>query len=431
MKGFTRFIEEKLAPPLLYFSQLKYVRIIQRTFISFTGLLITGSMFLLFAQLPFQPYKDLLGKNVIGLIAKNAGIATNIISLLVVVAASYATTHYYNEYKEEHNDTLSPLILSLASYLLLIPATVVQTVVENSDKPGSFAGIGLDFLGAKGVFAALIVGVATTEAYRFLIRKNLIIKMPEGVPPMVSQAFAALIPTFIIATVWWSIRFIFNIDLPTIIMNAFKPLIQAGDTSITVITATFLNRILWSAGIHGGTVVSSVAAPIWSNMNLVNQTAAAAGEPLVYTFTGVFYDNYVWIGLAPLATIMCFSKSKRLRTLGLLALPAALFNIGEPLMFGLPIVLNPILLIPFVLSSLIVAVMAIIAVSLGLIPVPVGTIPWITPAPIKAWMSTNGSFSAVIFVLITWVVTAAIYFVFIKIIEAQDLKAELEEKEGE
>lgn len=424
MHGFTSFIEEKLAPPLLYFSQLKYVRIIQRTFISFTGLLITGSMFLLLASLPFQPYKDLVGKTALGIIGKSAGVATGVIALLVVIAASYATTHFYNDSNEEKNDVLSPILISLASYLLLIPATVVKTVIENSDKTGTFSGMALDFIGAKGVFAALIVGIATTEAYRYFVRKNLVIKMPEGVPPMVSQAFAALIPTMIIVTFWWLIRFVFNIDLPTLIMNAFAPLVRAGDTPAAVLSATFLNRLLWSAGIHGGTVVGAVASPIWMDMNVANQTAAVAGEPLKYLFSGVFYDNYIWTGLAPLSVLLCFSKSKRLKTLGLIALPAALFNIGEPLMFGLPIVLNPILMIPFIISSIIVAILAIIAVSTGLIPVPFQFIPWITPAPIKAWMSTNGSFSAVLFVLLTWVITAIIYYVFIKIIEKQDLEEE-------
>ncbi len=242
---------------------------------------------------------------------------------------------------------------------------------------------------------------------------------------MVAQAFVALIPSLLIVTFWWVIRVVLNINLPQIIMNAFQPLVSAGDSVATVMTSSFLNRILWSVGIHGGNVVGSVASPIWTQMNVANQAAMAAGESLPHLFSGVFYDNYIWIGLAPLSAIMCFSKSKRIKALGVLSLPAALFNIGEPLIFGLPIVMNPLMMIPFVLSYMVIAVVAVVLVSTGILPVPVLTVPWITPAPIKAFLSTNGSFAAALFVIATWVILAVVFWPFVKAMEKNDLKDEL------
>ena len=422
MEKLTRFIEEKIAPPLIKFSQMRYVQIIQRTFITFTGLLIVGSLFLLLASFPVQGYKDFIG-TFSAKFAAASGVGTSFIGLFVVISAAFATIEYYNK-NGENNDILGPVILSVACFFLIVPAQTVKTFIEGKD-PGTFVGVPTDFLGPKGVFAALIIAIVTAELYRFFVRKKLVIKMPEGVPPMVAQAFVALIPSLLIVTFWWVIRVVLNINLPQIIMNAFQPLVSAGDSVATVMTSSFLNRILWSVGIHGGNVVGSVASPIWTQMNVANQAAMAAGESLPHLFSGVFYDNYIWIGLAPLSAIMCFSKSKRIKALGVLSLPAALFNIGEPLIFGLPIVMNPLMMIPFVLSYMVIAVVAVVLVSTGILPVPVLTVPWITPAPIKAFLSTNGSFAAALFVIATWVILAVVFWPFVKAMEKNDLKDEL------
>lgn len=112
--------------------------------------------------------------------------------------------------------------------------------------------------------------------------------------------------------------------------------------------------------------------------------------------------------------------------MGGLSMPAALFNIGEPLIFGLPIMLNPLMMIPFVLSYVVLAIASIIAVTLNLIPVPYLTISWITPAPLKVFLATNGSIPALIFVLLGWVFMFITFFPFVKAIEKNDL-AEMEE----
>lgn len=428
MDKLTNLIEEKIAPPLIKFSNLRYVQIMQRTFISFTALLIIGSLFLLLAALPFEPWQNLIG-DFAGKFAAASGVGTSFIGLYVTVAAAYATIEYYNKHRDEHIDFLAPLILSVASFLLVVPAKTVATVVEGSDVPGSFTGVPTDFLGAKGVFVALIVGIVSIEIYRFFLNKKWTINMPEGVPPMVANAFTALIPSVFVILFWWIVIVVLSIDIPNIIIGLFTPLISASDTPTTVVTATFLNRILWAVGIHGGNVVGAVANPVWTQMTAANQAAMEAGSSLPYMFSGVFYDNYVWTGLFPLALVMTFSKSKRIKTLGALALPAALFNIGEPLMFGLPIVLNPLMMIPFVISYVVIALIAIVLTMTGILPVPVLSIPWITPAPIKTFLATAGNIPALLFVLISWAVLAFVFYPFIKAIEKNDLKEGLDQAE--
>lgn len=340
------------------------------------------------------------------------------------MASSYATIEYYNKNKGEKLDFVAPTILAVSSFFLVVPAVTVQTVVKGVKETVPFVGVPTDFLGAKGVFVGLIVGIVTIEIYRFFINKNWTIKMPEGVPPMVVNAFIALIPSTFAIIFWWLISIVIGIDLPGIVMGLFTPLVSASDTPSTVFITSFLNRALWAVGIHGGNVVGSIANPIWTQMTAANQLALEAGKALPHMFTSVFYDNYIWTGLAPLAIVMSFSKSKRLKALGLLALPAALFNIGEPLIFGLPIVMNPLMMIPFVLGYMAVAVLAVILTTTGIIPVPVLSAPWILPAPIKTLMATSGSIPAVIYVIVTWVILGLVFYPFVKAIEKNDLKEE-------
>lgn len=426
MERLTNFIEQKIAPPLIKFSGLRYVQILQRTFISFTALLIIGSIFLLLAAMPIPAWQEMIATFKPKLAAAS-GVGTGFMAIFAVVAVSYATIEYYNKNKNENLDFVAPIVLALSSFFLVVPAQTVATFVEGADQPGSFTGVPTQFLGASGVFVALLVGIITIEIYRFVINKKWTVKMPNGVPPMVANAFIALIPSVFVIGFWWIVAIVLSIDLPNMVTKIFSPLVTGSDTPWTAFLVTFLNRALWSVGIHGSSAIGAVASPVWTQMTAMNQVAFEAGKDLPYMFTSLFYDNYIWTGLVPLATIMCFSKSKRIRTLGLLALPATIFNIGEPLIFGLPIMLNPLMMIPFVLGYVLVAVFAIIFTMIGLIPVPVLSAPWIVPAPIKTLIATTGqagSLNAVLFVLFTWVILFVLFYPFVKAMERKDLEQE-------
>lgn len=429
MDKLTRFVEEKLAPPLIKFSQLKYVQVMQRTGLGIMSLLVIGSLFLLIASFPVEGWLNFLG-DFRWTIAAASGVGTAFLALYTVITTSYGLVEFYNKREGENHDIVQPMILAVASFLLLNPAKTVQTIVEGQADPVAFTGIPTTYLGALGVFSALIVAIVTVELYRFFVNRNIVIKMPEGVPPMVSQAFTALIPSAIIITMWWLIGHVAQVNVPEVIAGVFRPLVAVGDTPAVVILATFLNRILWSVGIHGSNIVNSVGGTIWGHMSNVNLELATAGEPLQYTFTSVFMDNYIWTGLFPLSLALLLSKSPRLKGLGGLSMAAALFNIGEPLIFGLPIMLNPLMMIPFIFSYLILAVAAIILVKIGLIPVPYLMVSWITPAPIKTYLATNGSFAAVLFVLIGWVFMFITFYPFVKAMEKQDLEEMAAAKEA-
>lgn len=424
MEKFTNFVEEKVAPPLIKFSQMRYVQVMQRMGLGVMSIFVIGSLFLIFASFPYQPYLDFLGE-FRWVLAEIAGIGTSFVGLFTVITVAYGLTEWYNDNQGYNMDKVQTVILALASFLILNPIKTVDVLVEEGLDPEKFAGIPTQYMGALGVFTAIIVGIVSVEIFRFFIKKNIVIKLPGNVPPMVSQAFIALIPSFFVLLFWWLLGSVAKINIPEVVQSIFQPLVKVGDSGGAVVLITFLNRLLWSVGIHGSNIVASVAGPIWQQMTAANLeafTASGTLQNLPYTFTTPFIDSYIWTGLFPLALVMSRSKSPRLKSLGLLALPATLFNIGEPLIFGLPIMLNPVMMIPFIISYVVLAIVAIILQGFGLLPIPVLTVPWIMPAPIKAFLATNSSVGPFIYVIITWIVMAAIFYPFVKVLEKKDLE---------
>lgn len=431
MEKMTNFVEEKIAPPLIKFSQMRYIQVMQRMGLGVMSIFVIGSLFLIFASFPYQPYLDWLG-DFRWTLAEIAGVGTSFIGLFTVVTIAYGLTEWYNENQGYSMDKVQTVIIALASFLILNPIKTVDVLVEEGMDPEKFAGVPTQYLGSLGVFTAIVVGIVSVEIFRFFIKKNIVINLPGNVPPMVSQAFVALIPSFFVLLFWWLLGSVIKLNIPEIIQSIFQPLVRAGDTGFAAVLLTFLNRLLWSVGIHGSNIVASVAGPIYSQMNAANLEAFQATQSLAnlpYTYTTSFMDNYIWTGLFPLALVMTRSKSPRLKSLGLLALPATLFNIGEPLIFGIPIMLNPVLMIPFIFSYVILAIVSILFHAIGFLPVPALTVPWIMPAPIKAFLATNSSIQALIYVIVSWVVLAIVFYPFVKVLEKQDLeKAEAEKK---
>lgn len=422
MDKITVFIEEKVAPPLIKFSQLKYIQVMQRTGLGIMSLLVIGSVFLLIASFPYQPWLDFMGE-FRWVIAKASGVGTGFIAVFTVITVSYGLVEYYNNRDKEQIDIVQPLILSVGSFFLLNPAQTVTTMMDGIE--GSYTGVPTTYMGAVGVFAAIIIAIVTVELYRLVIKAKLTIKLPEGVPPMVAQSFTALIPSFIVVLFWWILGFVFNLNIAELITNLFKPFVAVGDTAVATMLATGLNRILWSVGIHGSNIVNSVGGTIWGQMAQTNLTDYQAGKSmfeLSHTFTTTWMDNYIWTGLFPLSLSLLLSKAPRLKSLGKLSIVPALFNIGEPLIFGLPIMLNPIMIIPFILSSTLQAIFAIIFTNLGIIPVPALLISWIMPAPIKTYLATAGNIPATLFVIFGWVMTFFIYYPFVKVMTRNEIE---------
>lgn len=409
----TKTIEEKVAPPLIKIAENKYVDAIQKTFMSFMPLLIIGSFFILVAALPI-PGWDKVVAPISGKLWGAVSSTFGLMSIGIALGVGYYLSSYYHK-KDSEVDPFSGALITLFCFLILYPVGV-------SDAGGAF--VPADNLGSTGIFAAIIVAVITVEIYRILINKRITIKMPEGVPPMVAGAFTALIPALVSIALWWLIRQVMNIDIPVLIMEIFKPLVAAGSSVYAQGIGFLLDRLLWFVGIHGSNVVTSVMQPIWTQMLADNISAVKAGFPAPNIASEQFINLFVRVSMLPLIILMLRSRVKRYRTLGKLALPAAIFNIAEPIMYGLPLVLNPLLFIPWVVGYMLLFVFNYIVVAIHLVPVPYIMVPWTMPGPIAAYFGTGGNFGAVLLSLAGYVIMGFIWYPFFRALEKKTLREE-------
>jgi PTS system cellobiose-specific IIC component len=410
MEKLSFFVEEKMAPPFIKFSNLTYVRVIQSAFMLLTPLFIIGSFFILIPSFPIPAWEKW--------IAPHSGIFWSAVSSLyglcaigVVLGVSYFLAQHYHE-KGVQLNVLSTTMIALFSFLLLFP-------VGSDNKIGSF--IKVDNLGSTGMFAAIIVGIIAVEIVRFFTKRNITIKMPENVPPNVAAAFTSLIPGAACFIFFWFFAQVLHWDIPSAIMKAFQPLVSAGMSGIAQFVGWMLDRLLWFIGLHGSNIVGAVLGPVWTQSDVANVAAAKLGHKLPYTYTDIWLNCYVRFSVLPTVVLLCISKVKSYRSLGRLALPASIFNIAEPVMFGLPIILNPILFIPWIGCGILFYVLATILTAVGFLPVPYIMVPWTTPAPLMGFFGTGGSWASLIYAIVCMILWGLIWWPFIKVLEKKQL----------
>ena len=257
--------------------------------------------------------------------------------------------------------------------------------------------------------------------------------MPEQVPPSVARSFEALTPTAIVVFIIGSITYYARFDWHAFIGKLIQPLLSATDTLPSVWILVILVTFFWSFGIHGVSIVGSIARPLW--LQLIDQNTAAAasgvaGTQLPAIAAEPFFQWFIWIGgsgctIGLVIALAIFAKSTYGKQLGRTALVPGIFNINEPIIFGAPIVLNPTLIIPFIITPLVTATLSWFAMSLGLVSRVVVTAPWTLPGPIGAFVATGGDWRASVLNIICIVISVIIYYPFVKIF---DKKLSLEEQ---
>lgn len=401
----------------------KYVNAISSGLSATMPMLIGGAIFTLIDSIPMSAYQDFLTNTGLkALTALPPRITTDMIALYSAFTIANAFA------KELKKDGATAGILSLMSFLLLTPIGLMTDEA---------AGLPLEWLGAKGLFVAMFTAILTTALYSFTIDKNLYIKMPKGVPPTIEKSMAALVPAFIILSVFLGINGIFSMfeygnvhDFVFTIVQA--PLTQLGGSPIAYIIATLMASILWFFGVHGALVVLSVMAPIWTPLRLENLAAFQSGAEMPNLIAGSSsYMIYTSIGgsgaTIGLAIALLFAKSKQYRTLGKLSIIPSIFGINEPLLFGMPIVLNVKLLVPFVVTPLVTNSLALFLTSIGILPRlrGMGT-PTGTPVVVRGFL--EGGWKVALFQLLLVCISFIIYYPFFK---SLDKEAHLKEQKIE
>ncbi|MFL0167095.1 PTS sugar transporter subunit IIC [Candidatus Clostridium helianthi] len=414
MNKFFNWLEKYLLPPMTKLSEQRHLKAIRDGIVSTIPLIIIGSFFLVIAVPPNDWLKQLVSPYV------NQIMFPYRLSMgIMALYASFGIA--YNLAKSYKLDPLSGGSLGLAAFLL-------TNVPLNIDPNGWM--LSLSSLGGSGMFTAIIMSIFAVEIFRVCKEKNLTIKMPKEVPTSVANSFAALIPAAFIIVPIWIIRDLLNFDIQKFVLSIFTPLVTAGNSLPGILVPILLITLLWGCGIHGDSVVGTVARPIWLAMLDANVAAQAAGQPIPNIAPEPFFQWFVWIGgsgaTIGLVILMLGSKSRYLKDIARASLIPGICNINEPVIFGAPIMLNPLLIIPFVLGPLICGCVSYFAMTLNLVSKPVILAPWTLPAPIGAYLATGGDWRAIILVLINIAIVTALYFPFLKAYEKKLIKEGME-----
>ena len=401
----SNLIEGKLAGPLEKLSNQRHLRAIRDGIIATLPLIIVSSLLMVVAF----SYNQMPADWGITQFIKNNAVAI----LLPYRMSMYIMTLY------AVFGALASKNAELNAFLLGLPSGYV---------------IPAENLGSAGMFIGIISAFIGVEIYRFTQVKGLKISMPAAVPPAVARSFESLTPTVIIILGVSTITMWLGINVHTIVGNLIKPLINATDTLPSTLLIIFLIMFFWSFGIHGDSIVSSLARPIWLILLDQNTAAIAAGKAATHIGVEPFLQWFVHIGgsgaTLGLAILFCVkAKSKYGKTLGRTTILPSIFNINEPMIFGAPIVLNPMLLIPFIIIPLICATIAWIATSMHLVNCAVTIAPWTLPGPIGAYLACGGDWRAAVLNIILIIISVIIYYPFFKMYD-NELLAEEKSKEA-
>lgn len=422
MSKAIEILEEKLVPVAAWIAENKYVNGIRRAFIMMMPLLMIGSIFLMITAFPLPAYQrgmaSLLGENWKDIFDIPVSATFNLIALFVAFLVAQQLA------KQFELDSIAVGLLSLASFLILTP-------LGNTSEFGQV--ITFTWLGSKGMFVAMVIGVVTVKIFHFFVKRDILVKMPDGVPPEVIKSFEALIPgTVILATALLLRVGMEHTSYGTIHDFVYKmlalPLRALGTSYIGSILTVFAISILWSVGINSGSMVNGFVRPFWLENQAENIAALQAGQPLPHVITEQFFDM-IWMGgagvtLSLLLAIVIFAKSKHIKSVGAIGIVPGIFNINEPVLFGLPIILNPIMLIPFNIVPIVMVTTQYIAMNIGLVSKPLGVaFPWPTPAVISGFI-TVGDFSGALIQIANLIIGAMIYLPFLRIIDKASKKEE-------
>lgn len=306
------------------------------------------------------------------------------------------------------------------------------------------------FLGSQGLFVAIIVGLVVGELMAILSKsEKLEIKMPEQVPPAVARSFKVLIPIILITLSFSIINFLIKKVAPgglhewvyTVLQS---PLTKLGQNVGSVIVLAFICQILWAMGIHGPNTIAAVrdtmfAEAVNSNVLYAAQHGTAWGAPFPVTFNGLFdaFGAYGGSGatLGLVIALILFSKAKDQKSIAKLSLAPGIFNINEMVIFGLPIILNPIYIIPFVLAPIVNIIIGYSATCIFKIIPPVAYgVPWTTPGPLIPFLGTGGNVLALLIGVLCLAVSVLIYAPFViaagKASQVDDDNSEKDTTEG-
>lgn len=440
----NKFINEKLMPPMMKFLNTKAVTAIKNGMLYPIPFIIIGAIFLILANFPQQNVADWIAQIGWAPIFNQAYAASfGIMALFAAFGIAYSWV------KSEGYEGASAGLTSIIVMVMLQPSTIstVTKIADGSAVVGEYQVSGVidaAWLGGKGMILAMLAGLLVGWSYSWFMKKDIRIKLPEQVPANVSDSFGALVPAFVItfvAMLIYALSVLTTDQTPiewiyTLIQT---PLQHATDGPLGVFLIAFLPVFIWWFGVHGATVIGGIMTPLLLANNADNLKLFQEGNLSLdhgaHIVTQAFMDQFITVtGSGMTFGFVIFmiyrARSVQMKTIGKLTLAPAFFNINEPVLFGMPIVLNPILAFPFLIAPLVSGFGTYAAIALGIIPPFNGIfVPWTTP-PILSGLIVGGWQGAAWQVLMIFV-TGAIYWPFAKKYDAILVQQEKEAYEAE
>lgn len=438
MQKFMDWMERYIVPIASKIGAQRHLVAIRDGFATIMPLMIIGSFGLLIHNFPIKAVKDMFAVgqplhwlDVIGL--NVYGGSMFLMGLFAALSIGYALGKSYDV------DGFATGLVTMASSLVLTNMFAYKAPVAwggfDLGTVGWEPGIFTKWLGPSGLVTVLITTLITGTIFAKLAKSGkLNIKLPEGVPPAVARSFSALLPTMITLTLVGIVFAIFEaVGLADVYLHVYngisKPLMVFSNSLPVLLVLIFIQQILWFFGLHGSNILAPVINGIFLALTAENMAAIAAGNTKgIYIINSQFLDSYVNLGgsglTAALVIVMFFkSKSQVNKQIRNVAGGPAFFNINEPIIFGLPIVLNPIYIIPFVAAPMVSACIAYAFSAIGFVRPAVAIVPWTCPPVISAWLA-SGQWQGAVVALINIVVSALIYFPFVAYADKKNLELE-------
>ncbi len=307
-----------------------------------------------------------------------------------------------------------------------LPASVTAVVVflMLQLKAGG-EGLVMTGLGSAGLFTAILVALVSVRVQRLFTDLGLVIRLPSGVPPVVQESFLSLLPFVALVTDFWALRHLLGVDVQGAVSTAFKPLVSSLDTLPGILAYAFAVAVLWSVGVNGDNTMDAIVAPVFLQYLAENVEALKANQPMPHVTANGFFTTFVNVGgtgaTLALALVLLRSREPGLRAVSRMSIPTQVFQINEPIFFGLPVVLNPVLMVPYILNALLLTAGSYLLMDAGYIRKPFVSVPWTTPPIIGHYLMTGGDWRAAAWGFVSILLAMSIYYPFARAAERQRL----------
>lgn len=406
MNKIMNFIQVRLSPVAGKISSIRVINIVKNSMMSIINLVILGSLCNLIISIPHEGYMNFISP-IVPIVTAAVTATMGILGLATLLSIAYNAS-------KEYNVSIVPGIL----------AATMSFILCQIDAEGNIL---YDNFGSMGIFTGLVVGIVSVKIVSIFKEKKIVIKMPDSVPEFVSDTFSSLIPMLFLAIVFAFLRIGLKFDINAVLGSIAGPLNNILDSYVGVILWGLIGSLAFFCGINPFAILG-VTAPMMIQNAAANAEAFAAGAEIPHVFT-LSFMGFLGIGgsggTIGLCILMLFAaKSQYYKTLGKVAIVPSLFNINEPLIFGVPIMLNPYMFIPFVITPMVTGFLSYLVMDIGLVAKAVVSAPSSLPPGILGFLMSGGKMSTTIWSILLCLISLIIYYPFFRVADNVEYEKE-------